>query len=566
MSQENILIIGGVACGPKAASRINRLNPEAKITLIEKSDWFSYFASGIPDFVGATVKQLTDLQMTTWEAIRTPDFMKAVKGFDTMMGWEAKAIDRDKKQVTIQAVETGEERVLDYDKLVLATGAKNRLPDIPNHDAPGVMTIKTPQDGVDLQNAFKSGAGTLVILGGGPLGVEMAEACANWGVEVIIVEKEDHLLPTVLDKDLALIFQNYLEEEDFDIRLGVEATEVLLNEDGEVRGLATNQGEIACDLILVTCGFDPVVDLAKAAGLDCDRGILVNDYLQTSDDHIYAGGDCVEVRHLITGENTLAAMGSTANKHGRIIGTNICSDKPHTFPGVLDSKITKVFDWNVGSTGLSEKEAVAAGFDVVTAIVPGPDKAHFMPGGKLVLVKVIADRPSARILGVQIVGPGDVDKRLETMAGALSVNPKMTACDMATMDLAYAPPFSAAVDTIIAAGNVIQNVIEGRAHSYTYPEALLRANKDDALFVDVRVDDEVEADPFPVDNLIHIPMEELRERVEEIPKDKDIIVFCLLSTRGFAAQRILNEHGCENVHFVQAGVQFWPFAEDVPNL
>lgn len=566
MRQENILIIGGVACGPKAASRINRLNADAKITLIEKSDWFSYFASGIPDYIGATVKDLSDLQMTTWEATRTPEFMKNVKGFDTMMGWEATAIDRGNKKVAIKSLENGEEQVLTYDKLILATGAKNKLPEIKNIEAEGVMTIKTPQDGMNLQNAFKTGVASVVILGAGPQGIEMAEACANWGVEVTLVEKEDYILPTMLDKDMALIFQDYLEEEDFDVRVGVETSEVLLDEEGNVRGIATNQGEIECDLVLVTAGFEPEIDLAKEAGLECDRGILVNEYLQTSDENIYAGGDCIEVLHRISDKNTLAAMGSTANKHGRIIGTNVCEGNIHTFPGVIDSKVTKVFDWNAGSTGLSEKEAIAEGFDVVTAIVPGPDKAHFMPGGKLILVKTIADRKSARILGIQIVGPGDLDKRLETMAGALSANPKLTAYDMATLDIAYAPGFSAAVDTIIASGNVIQNVIEGRANSYTYPEALDRVNNDDALYIDVRVDEEVQAYTFPAENMLHIPLEELRDRADEVPKDKDVIVFCLLSTRGFAAQRILEQAGVKNVHFVQAGVQFWPFDEDVKSF
>lgn len=559
MAELKVVVVGGVACGPKAAARMKRLNPEAQVTLIEKGDWISYGGCGLPYFVGATVKELNDLMTTSWEAVRTPEFMKATKDIDTLLGWEATSIDREKKEVLVRSVADGSEKTLPYDKLVLATGAYNAKPPIKNIDAEGVFEMKTPKDGVDMQEYLKKGVGSAVIIGAGLIGMEVAEACANWGVDVTVIEMQDRIFPKMLDKDLSLVLQTYLESEDMNFMTGTAVQEILLDDAGAVAGVRTDKGDVDCEMVLVSTGVRSEVTLAKEAGLVCDPAIIVNEHMQTSDPDIYAGGDCVMVTHRISGEQTFAPMGSTANKHGRVIGTNIAMGNTQTFPGVIGTSICKLFDWSAGKTGLTEDEARKQGFDVVTCIVPGPDITHFMPGKKLIMVKVIADRATARILGVQIVGPGNVEKRLDTMAGALSAKPDLTAYEMSNLDLAYAPPFSSALDNIIVNANVIQNVIEGNAHSYTYFEALERINKDDAYFVDLRVDDEVKAMPFPAENMIHIPIEELRERAGEVPKDKDIVLFCILSTRGYEAQLILEQAGLENVHFIQGGIQFWPF-------
>lgn len=563
MSEQSIVVIGGVACGPKAAARLKRLNPEAKVTLVEKGEWISYGGCGLPYFVGATVKELNDLMTTSWDAIRTPEFMKATKDIDTLLGWEAVRIDRVKKEVILRRTLGEEEQTLAYDKLVLATGASNARPPIKNIYAEGVFEMKTPKDGVDLQDQLKRGTSSAVIIGAGLIGMEVAEACANWGVDVTVIEMQSSIFPKMLDRDLSMVLQNYLESEDMNFMLDTKVEEILVDEVGKVVGVKTDKGDIDCDLVLVSTGVRSEVGLAKEAGLECNPAIIVNEYMQTSDPDIYAGGDCVMVTHRISEKLTFAPMGSTANKHGRIIGTNIALGNVQSFPGVLGTAICKLFDWSAGKTGLGEQEARDLGYDVVTCVVPGPDITHFMPGKKLIMVKVIADRKTARILGVQLVGPGNVEKRLDTMAGALSANPKLTAYDMSNMDLAYAPPFSSAVDNLIVNANVIQNVIEGRAHAYTYFEALDRINKDDAIFVDLRVDDEVKASPFPAKNQIHIPVEELRARVNEIPKDKDVVLFCILSTRGFEGQLILEQNGFKNVHFIQGGIQFWPFNKDV---
>lgn len=562
MSQMNVVVIGGVSCGPKSAARIKRLNPEANVTLIEKGEWISYGGCGLPYYVGSVIKELNDLMTTSWDAVRTPEFLKATKDIDTLLGYEATEINRNDKTVTIKAVNGDDTKVLPYDKLVLATGSYNAKPPIPGIDGNGVFEMKTPHDGVKMQDFLKTGVEHAVIIGAGLIGMEVMEACANWGVDVTVVEMLDQLFPKMLDKEMALVLQHYLEtQEDMNIMTGTAVKEIKLDGDNNVVGVVTDKGEIECQMVLVATGVRSEVSLAKAAGLECDPALIVNEYLQTSDPDIYAGGDCVMVTHRISGQRTFAPMGSTANKHGRIIGTNIVTNNTQKFPGVLGTSIVKLFDWSAGKTGLTEREAKELGFDPVCCVIPAAAISHFMPGRKNIMLKTVADRATSRILGVQVVGPGNgVDKRVDTMAGALSVNPEFTAYDMANMDLAYAPPFSSAVDNLLVNGNVIQNLIEGRAKQITFFDTIEKLQDDNVCFVDLRVDSErSKLGTIPAKNQLHIPVEEIRARSNEVPKDKEIILFCNLSTRGYEAQLILEQAGFTDVKFLQGGIFFWPF-------
>ena len=559
MSELNVVVIGGVSAGPKAAARLKRLVPDAKVTLIERGHDISYGGCGLPYFIGSTVKQLSDLMTTSWDAVRTPEFMKATKDIDTLLGWEATKIDRENKIVEVKDVATGEEKKLPYDKVVIATGSKNFLPPIKNIDAEGVFGLKTPTDGLNIQNYLKTGVGKAVVIGAGLIGMETAEAFANWGVDVTVIEMMDQIFPKLVDKDLAYVVQNYLESEDMNFMLSTAVKEIKVDDEGKVCGVVTDQGDVDCELVLVSAGVRSEVGLAVDAGLEVDRNIVVNDYMQTSDPDIYAGGDCVSCTHRITGKKIFAPMGSTANKHGRIIADNIATNNTEKFPGVLGTSICKMFDWSIGKVGLTEADAQREGYDYVTCVVPGADITHFIPGKKTIMIKTVAEKGTRRILGVQAVGPGEVAKRIDTMAGALSVKPDLTAFDMANMDLAYAPPFSSAVDNLLVNGNVIGNELDGRAHSMNFWETVKRFNDDKSLFVDLRSDSEFSKHPFECDNYYRIPIEELRARCNELPKDKDILLFCHLSTRGYEAQLILEREGFKNVYFIQGGIHFWPF-------
>ena len=557
MSELKIVVIGGVACGPKAAAKAKRCNPNAQVTLIEKGEWISYGGCGLPYYLGATVKDLNDLMTTSWEAVRTPEFMKDTKDIDTLLGWEATKINRAEKTVEVKDVKSGEVRVLPYDKLVIATGADNFKPPMDGINATGVFGMKTPKDAVDMQNYIKTeGVSDVVVIGAGLIGMECAEAFINWGLNTTVIEMQGSIFPQVLDAEMGAVFQNYLEGEDLNFMLNTAVEKILVDENDKVIGVQTNKGTVDAQMVLVAVGVRPCVQLAVDAGLEVDRGIVINNRCQTSDPDIYAGGDCVVTTNLVSGQRVYSPMGSTANRQGRVIGINITGGDA-THEGVLQTAVCKMFDWSLGACGLSERVAKQLGYDTVTAIVPGPDITHFMPGKKLIMTRLVADRATGKILGVQIVGPGKVDKRIDTMAAAMTFG--VTAKQLANIDLSYAPPLSSAMENLTNAANVLQNTIDGKAQSMRFEEFESKLDSDDVVFVDLRTAHERSQKMIPAKNQLHIPIEELRARANEVPKDKEVVVFCILSTRGFEGQLILNQAGYDNVKFVQGGIQFWPF-------
>ena len=559
MSELKIVVIGGVACGPKAAAKAKRCDPNAQVTLIEKGEWISYGGCGLPYYLGATVKDLNDLMTTSWEAVRTPEFMKATKDIDTLLGWEATKINRAEKTVEVKEVKTGEIKVLPYDKLVIATGADNFKPPMEGINATGVFGMKTPKDAVDMQNYIKTeGVSDVVVIGAGLIGMECAEAFINWGLNTTVIEMQGSIFPQVLDAEMGAVFQNYLEGEDLNFMLNTAVEKILVDENDKVIGVQTNKGTVDAQMVLVAVGVRPCVQLAVDAGLEVDRGIVINSHCQTSDPDIYAGGDCVVTTNLVSGQRVYSPMGSTANRQGRVIGINITGGDA-THEGVLQTAVCKMFDWSLGACGLSERVAKQLGYDTVTAIVPGPDITHFMPGKKLIMTRLVADRATGKILGVQIVGPGKVDKRIDTMAAAMTFG--VTAKQLANIDLSYAPPLSSAMENLTNAANVLQNTIDGKAQSMRFEEFESKLDSDDVVFVDLRTAHERSQKMIPAKNQLHIPIEELRARANEVPKDKEVVVFCILSTRGFEGQLILNQAGYEDVKFVQGGIQFWPLGK-----
>ena len=561
MSDLKVVVIGGVACGPKAAARLKRCNPHAQVTLIEKGHDISYGGCGLPYFVGSTVKELKDLMTTSWEAVRTPEFMKETKDIDTLLGWEATKIDREAKTVEVKDLHSDEVKVLPYDKLVIATGADNFKPPIANIDAKGVFGMKTPDDALAMQSYIKEhGVEKAVVIGAGLIGMECAEAYSDWGVEVTVIEMQSWIFPQMLDKEMAAVLQNYLESEDMNFMLETKVEAFEVDDEGKVCAVVTDKGTVEAQMVLVAAGVRPVVKLAKDCGLEVGKAIIVNEYCQTSDPDIYAGGDCVMVKNLVSGELMYAPMGSTANKQGRVIGTNIANGNVETLPGVVGTSIVKMFDWSAGKVGLGERDCQRLGIEYATCIVPGPDITHFMPGKKIIMTRLLAEKATGKILGVQIVGPGRLDKRIDTMAVAITMG--VTADQLSKMDLAYAPPFSSAVDNLLVAGNVMKNTLDGMAHSIRYYDVLEKLNSDDVVFVDLRTAHERAQKALPAKHQIHIPIEELRARANEVPKDKEAIVFCIFSTRGFEGQLILEQAGHPNVKFIQGGIQFWPFDKD----
>jgi rhodanese-related sulfurtransferase len=363
-----------------------------------------------------------------------------------------------------------------------------------------------------------------------------------------------------MDEDISLLLERYLIDNGVDVRKGSRVVRLLDDGSGRVTGVETADGQrIDADLVVMAIGVRPNVELAKAAGLEIGEtgAIAVNEFLQTSDPDIYAGGDCVENTCMITGRKVYAPLGSTANKHGRVIGDNVTGGSTE-FPGVTSTSVFKVLDYNIGTTGLNSREAEKLGYDVVASVAPRGEYAHYYPDSKSIIIKMIADRETSKLLGAQVIGPGEGVKRIDVAASVLRFGGGVK--DVADLDLGYAPPFSTAIDPVAHAANIIRNKIEGLAHGISSMDLKTRLEgKGDFILLDVRTRGEVETEPFNDSRVVHIPVQDLRRRYEELPKDREIITFCRTSVRAYGAERILSGRGFKDVKFLDGSLKAWPF-------
>jgi NADPH-dependent 2,4-dienoyl-CoA reductase/sulfur reductase-like enzyme/rhodanese-related sulfurtransferase len=562
---KKILVIGGVACGPKAAARARRLDPEAEITIVEKGNEISYGACGLPFYLEGEIKDIKELTSTPVGVPRNVGFFKAVKGVDVKINTEAVAINRDKKTVTVKNLEGGTTEELPYDKLVISTGSAPVRPPIPGIDLEGIHCLKTMDDGSAIKAAMEGAQGRkAVIIGGGLIGLECVEPLMKAGFEVHIVEKLPFVLPALLDQEMAKPLMGHLKAKGVILHCGdgVEAFEE--GGDGRIAKVKTEQTVIDADLVILAIGFRPVTDLAQAAGLEVGRmGIKVDAHMRTSDPDIYAGGDCVESWNIVAGAPMYAPMGSTANKHGRVIGNNLCGWNS-TFSGVCGTGVCRIMGFNVARTGLTERDARAAGLDVITALTPGPDRPHYMAESKPIHMKLVAESYTGRLLGVQVLGPGEVLSRVDTMAALLKM--RGTIDDLADTDMAYAPPFSPAIDNLITAAHVIQNKRDGVIESYTPAELKEKLERnEDMVLLDVRTPKELEMMSLPYKEVVHIPLGKVREKASELPKDKEIVCLCKISLRGYEAARMLLGAGFdrERIKMLDGGIVAWPYEKNV---
>lgn len=558
--QKRILIIGAAACGPKTACRLRRLDPEAEITVLDKGHDISYGACGMPYFIAGETERIEALSETPIGVQRTPGFFMKVKGIDVLCGKEALAIDPKEKRVLVKDVKSGKEEPFNYYKLVLAMGGRPVRPPIPGIDAEGVQHFHSlgdchRLDGILRERKVKN----VVLVGAGLIGIEMAEALVKRGLNVTIIEMFDYIMPALLDEEMGRLAGKHLKAKGVNLAMGQAVKEFLKDERGILTSVKTEKGEYPADLALVAIGVRPSNELAKEAGLALaeNGGIVINAFCQTSDPDIYAGGDCVATPyvHPVMEEPMYAPQGSTSNKQGRVIANHIAG-YDETFPGVLGTVICKAFDFTVGRTGLSERQAQDLNLDVETAICTGPDKPHYMKNAFPLAVKLVVDRKDRKLLGCQIVGPGDGAKRLDIMVTALWFG--ATVDQIALLDLSYAPPFSPPIDPLLTAAHVLQNKLSGIANGVSPLKAKEMIEKGEVLPLDVRSPEEFAQMRLPYD-VTHIPLGALREQSHTLPKDKEILAFCKVSMRGYEAQRILQARGFDKVAFIEGGVVSWPF-------
>ncbi|HML79261.1 FAD-dependent oxidoreductase [Geobacter sulfurreducens] len=551
----SIVVIGANAAGAKAASKAKRINPTAEITLIDRGTFISYGACGIPYFVSDTVEDVKELMSTPVGVVRDHQFFRKVKGVTVKTATEVIAIDRAAKTVCMRDCQTSRETKLPYDRLVLATGSTPFIPQISNVNLANVLTVKSIEDAELLKSLAVPGTRACIV-GGGLIGLETAEALRHKGLQVTVIEMRDQMLPGVLDWEMAALVERHLRQQGVTVMTGSAVTGLV--GDAAVEAVQIGDVRIPAELVVLAPGVAPNVELARGAGLEIGpTGAIAVDTRQcTTDPYIYACGDCCETTHLLTGKKVFIPLGSTANKQGRVAGINAAGGEA-TFAGVIGTSILRVFAVNAGKTGLTEAEAKAHGFEVETVLSPSHDKAHFFPGAKPIILKLVAERGTGRILGLQAVGEGAVDKRLDAAATAITFG--ATVEQVAQLDLAYAPPYSAAMDNLIVAADILKNKLAGHARGITPREVKRKFDEgDDFILLDVR--SPAEHNEVGIEGAKLIPLGMLREKLEELPRDKEIIAFCKISLRGYEAQKILDAAGFRNAKFMDGGILAWPFA------
>jgi len=550
---EKVVIIGGVAAGPKTACHLKRLKQNVQITIVDQDSLISYGGCGIPYFISGDVADADALRSTSFDVIRDEPFFSGAKGVDVKTNTRAVAIDRKNKIVNVENTQTGKAESLSYDKLVLATGSRPVVPPIAGADQnlQGVFTIGSLKNAIELQKYLKeSDAERAVIIGGGAIGIEMAEGIEDmWGLETCIVEFMPQLLPNFIEKPIELMLAHHLREHNVAVYTSESVTSLVADENGVVARVITNRREIDAQLVLIATGVRPRDELAREAGLLVSPrgGIIVNNRLQTSDPDIYAAGDCIETQHLVSGKKAFAPLGSLSNRQGRVVADNLAGFHSR-FDGVVGSFIMKAYDVCVGTTGLTLASALAEGFEADICFQVQSDRAHFIRGHKDIVLAMVFDRKSRRGLGVQgFSSMGDAVLARINAAAALLAK-KAVIEEYSNLEMAYAPPFSTALDALNVVANVSDNKAAGRLKTIrlldfinwvenpeTHPERVI---------IDVRSQfhSRNEVKRFP-ELWLSLPYPEMRARYQELPRDKELILVCGAGTRSYEVQSFLNSVG-----------------------
>lgn len=533
-----VVIIGGVAGGATAAARLRRLDESTQIIILERSGYVSYANCGLPYYVGGVI---TDRRKLT---LQTPESFRNRFRIDVRVRQEAMRIDREAKEVEVRDLETGETYREGYDKLILSPGAHALVPNLPGIDSERVFTLRTVEDTFKVHGFVeRERPSSAVVVGAGFIGLEMAENLRERGMEVTVVQRGGHVMPT-LDPDMAAIAHNHLRSHGVNLLMNSNVTGFEQLDDGALQTNLADAGPLVADMVVLAVGVAPESALAREAGLDLGvRGsIKVDEHMLTSDGDIYAVGDAVQVKNFVTGQDALISLAGPANKQGRIAADNICGIES-AFTGSQGSSVLKLFDLTIATTGLAEGAARAAGIDADYVVLSPASHATYYPGAGSMTMKVLFERGGGRILGAQIIGTDGADKRIDVIATAIRAN--MTAADLTELDLAYAPPYSSAKDPVNMAGYMIENILEGRVVQLTWEQALEPAR--DEILLDARTPGEVARGS--IDGALHIPLDELREHLDELPRDKRLRVFCQSGLRSYVACRILMQHGfsCANV-------------------
>ncbi len=541
-----IVIVGGVAGGATAAARIRRLDENAEIIVFERSGYISYANCGLPYYIGDVLTEPEALTLQTPESFFTR-FRVTMK-----VCHEVTALHPDRKTVSVKNLETGEEFEESYDKLILSPGAKPTQPRLPGVGLEKLFTLRTVEDTFRIKEYINTRhPKSAVLAGGGFIGLELAENLRELGMDVTIVQRPKQLM-NPFDPDMASFIHSEMRRHGIRLALG-HTVEGFEEKDGGVDVLLKDEAPLHADMVVLAIGVTPDTALAKEAGLELGikGSIVVNDRMETSVPDIYAAGDAVQVKHYVTGQDALISLAGPANKQGRIIADNICGGDSR-YQGSQGSSVIKVFDMTAATTGINETNAKKAGLDTDKVILSPMSHAGYYPGGKVMTMKVVFEKETYRLLGAQIVGYEGVDKRIDVLATAIHAG--MKAIELKDLDLAYAPPYSSAKDPVNMAGFMIDNISKGTLKQWHLKDADSLPRDGSVTLLDVRTPGEYSGGH--VEGFKNIPVDELREHLEEIEKNKPVYVICQSGLRSYIATRILEGSGYEAYNF-SGGFRFY---------
>ena len=541
-----VIIIGGVAGGATAAARIRRLDETAEIVVFERSGYVSYATCGMPYYVGGVIEDPEEL------TLQTPDSFHTRFRVDMRVRHEVQAIHPEKKSVTVRNLETGEEFEENYDKLILSPGARPTEPPVPGLELDRIFRVRTIEDTFRIKNyCVSKRPKSAVVAGGGFIGLEMAENLRDLGLEVTIVQRPKQLM-NPLDPDMAAYVHERFEKEGVKLLLGAGVAGFAEVPEG-IRVDIKDKESITADMVVLAIGVTPDTHLAKEAGLalGIKDSIAVNERMETSAPDIYAIGDAVQIKNYVTNEDANIALAGPAYRQARVAADNICGGDS-VYVGAQGSSIFKLFDMTVAATGINEKQAQALGLSYDKVYLSPGNHAGYYPGSRALNMKVLYEKETYRILGAQIAGGEGADKRIDVIATAMHAG--MSALRLKDLDLAYAPPYNAARDPVNMAGLMIDNIKNGKLRQYFYEDVAGLPRDGSVVLLDTRTEKEFERGH--VDGFINIPVDELRERVNELPKGKEIYLMCQSGLRSYVAYRILDQLGFSCYNF-SGGYRFY---------
>lgn len=554
----NVVVIGGVAAGTKAAATLARRRPEWRITLFERGERVSYATCGLPYYASGEIQDLTVLTSTSWGGERTPEFFGRYKGVEVITRAEVIAINRDRKTVTVRMLDSNEEYEHGYGKLVLATGAAPKQPPFPCDRSDIVRPFTRPEDAIAFRRLAEQGKiSEAVIIGGGFIGCEMAEALGGlWGIKTTLIERENRLLPYALDPDMAGYLRSEMERKGVEVLTATSVTHIAVAGTRAAVGVTGAGGTrtVEADYVLLCLGVGPESQLPAEAGLAIGEsgGMVVNKHLQTSDPDIYAGGDCIESRSVISGKPIYLPMGSLANRHGRVIAEHIAGNETARFPGVTGALMVKVFDLNVGAVGLSEEASANAGINVRAVWGAFNDRPDYYPEHESIHIKMVYRPDDMRLVGLQAAGRGDVARRIDVFSAFLQN--RGTVEDLLEFEHGYAPPYAEALDPLHNLASMA--LAQERGIGFVSACQAQESSDPNVLWLDVRERFESEAAPVPqADGRVirQIPLGDLRACAPQLDRDKDIYIVCRRGGRAYQAGLILRRAGFQRLFVVGGG-------------